>query len=202
VLLAHGNAGHVASRADWVHRLQTNHRLSVFIFDYRGYGRSEGDPTVKGVLEDATAARAKLCELAGVQDNDMFLMGESLGGAIVTQLAADSLPRGLILQSTFSSLRAVAEYHYPRLAWLVPRDRLNSLERIKEYPGPLFQSHGDADNTIPYDLGADLFDAAPGPKEFVTILGGSHNNWLTTEYLARMDQFIDRVNRAAVGRAN
>ena len=109
ILLAHGNAGHVASRARWLRYLQTRTKVSVFIFDYRGYGRSEGTPTVERAIKDATAARAKLCELAAIKDSEMLLMGESLGGAIVVQLAANSSPRGLILQSTFSSLRDLAD---------------------------------------------------------------------------------------------
>ncbi len=117
LLLSHGNAGHVASRAPWLRYLQTRVKVSVFMFDYRGYGRSEGTPTIEGVLQDATAARAKLCELADVKDSEMLLMGESLGGALVVQLAAESPPQGLILQSTFSSLRDVANVHYPKLSW-------------------------------------------------------------------------------------
>ena len=113
VLFAHGNAGHIAYSAPWLRYLQTKMRVSVFAFDYRGYGRSEGTPTVAGAIQDATAARAKLRELAGVKDAEMLLMGESLGGAIAVQLAADSAPQGLILQSTFSSLRDVAAVHYP-----------------------------------------------------------------------------------------
>ncbi|TWU02570.1 alpha/beta hydrolase [Stieleria varia] len=97
VLIAHGNAGHVASRAPWLRYLQSNAKLSAFMFDYRGYGRSEGTPTVDGVLQDAKAARAKLCELAKVSDSEMLLMGESLGGAVVVHLAADSAPQGLIV---------------------------------------------------------------------------------------------------------
>ncbi len=139
LLLAHGNGGHIASRTPWLRYLQNRARLSVFIFDYRGYGRSEGTPTVEGAIQDATAARAKLRELAAVKDSEMLLMGESLGGAIVVQLAVDSPPRGLILQSTFSSLRDVADVHYPKLSWLVPRKKLDSVAQIVRYRGPLLQ---------------------------------------------------------------
>lgn len=110
ILIAHGNAGHVASRAAWLKYLQTTLRVSTFMFDYRGYGRSEGTPSVEGVIKDAKAARKKLSELTGVKSSEMLLMGESLGGAIVVQLASDSAPRGLILQSTFSPLRDVADH--------------------------------------------------------------------------------------------
>jgi fermentation-respiration switch protein FrsA (DUF1100 family) len=193
ILIAHGNAGHVASRAPWVRYLQKEAQLSTFMFDYRGYGRSEGTPTVEGAIKDATAARAKLCELAKVRDAEMFLMGESLGGAIVVQLAADSPPRGLILQSTFSSLRDVAQVHYPKLSWLVPEKKLNSESRIAQYGGPLLQSHGRADRTIPFASAVRLFRAANEPKQLVTIDNADHNNWLTDEYLDQLDAFITRT---------
>ena len=193
LLIAHGNAGHIASRAPWLRYSQNRAKLSVFIFDYRGYGRGEGTPTVDGAIQDATAARAKLRELATVKDSEMFLMGESLGGAIVVQLAADSAPRGLILQSTFSSLRDVADVHYPKLSWLVPPTKLDSVSQIVRYRGPLLQSHGSVDQTIPFSSGEKLFRVANEPKQFVTIEGADHNNWLSDAYLERLDRFITRV---------
>jgi fermentation-respiration switch protein FrsA (DUF1100 family) len=196
VLAAHGNAGHVASRAPWLRHLQQRTGVSVFMFDYRGYGRSEGVPTVAGAIQDATAARAKLRELAAVKDSEMLLMGESLGGAIVIQLAAKSPPRGLILQSTFSSLRDVADVHYPRLSWLVPRNKLDSAAQITAFRGPLLQSHGTADRTIPFSSGQKLFRAANEPKEFAALESAGHNNWLTEDYLRRLDEFITRVSLA------
>lgn len=196
VLIAHGNAGHVASRAPWLRYLQTKAKVSVFMFDYRGYGRSEGIPSVEGAIQDANAARAKLSELASIKDSEMLLMGESLGGAIVVQLAADSPPRGLILQSTFSSLRDVADVHYPKLSWLVPRNKLDSATRIVRYHGPLLQSHGNVDRTIPFSSGEKLFRSANEPKQFVTIEYADHNNWLTDAYLQQLDGFIARVAQA------
>jgi fermentation-respiration switch protein FrsA (DUF1100 family) len=195
ILIAHGNAGSIASRASWLKYLQTKALVATFMFDYRGYGRSDGVPTVNGVLQDARAARAKLCQLTGTKDTEMFLMGESLGGAVVVQLAADSAPRGLILQSTFSSLRDVADFHYPKLSWLVPRMKLDSLTQIARYRGPLLQSHGDMDRTIPFDSGTKLFQAANEPKSLVTIQGADHNNWMTSDYLLRLDEFIASASR-------
>lgn len=197
ILIAHGNAGNVASRAPWLAYLQTKARVSTFLFDYRGYGRSEGTPTVKGALQDARAARARLRELAGVKDSEMLLMGESLGGAMVVHLAAESTPRALILQSTFSSLRDVADVHYPGLSWLVPSTKLDSATRIARYRGPLLQSHGTADRTIPLASGEKLFRAAKEPKAFVSVPGADHNNWLTPEYLQRLERFIDETSRPA-----
>ncbi|MHB0961391.1 MAG: alpha/beta hydrolase [Pirellulaceae bacterium] len=193
MLIAHGNAGHTAFRTPWLKYLQSQARVATFMFDYRGYGRSDGVPTVEGALDDARAARAKLRELAAIEDGTMLLMGESLGGAIVVQLAAESAPRGLILQSTFSSLKDVAAVHFPALSWLVPPGKLNSASQIGRYRGPLLQSHGTADDTIPMSCGEKLFRSAHEPKEFVKIAGAGHNNWLTQQYLTRLDKFITRL---------
>ncbi len=196
VLVAHGNAGHVASRAQWLKYLQSKARVSVFLFDYRGYGRSEGTPTVEGGIQDTKAARGKLRELAAIKDSDMLLMGESLGGALVVRSAAESPPRALILQSTFASLRDVANVHYPKLSWLVPKNKLDSKSQIVRYRGPLLQSHGNSDRTVPYSSGEELFRLANEPKQFVTIEHADHNNWLTEAYLKQLDGFIDRVSGA------
>ena len=193
ILLSHGNAGNLAGHASWLRYLQKQARVSVMIYDYRGFGRSEGKPTVEGVLQDATAARAKLCQLASVKDSELLLMGESLGGAIAVQLAAKSAPRGLILQSTFSSLKDVATVHYPKLAWLVPANKLNSAAAISQYHGPILQSHGDKDEIVPFHSGEKLFQAANEPKDLLTISNAGHNNWMCKDYLTRFDEFLERV---------
>jgi hypothetical protein len=193
LLYAHGNAGNVSHRAPLLARLQQQLRVSVLIFDYRGYGRSEGIATVEGILRDARAARALLAEHAGVHESEIVLMGRSLGGAVAVQLAAEARPRGLILESTFSTLRDVAAVHYPKLAWLVPADKLDSAAQITRFQGPLLQSHGDADRTIPYDLGQKLFRAAGEPKQFVTIPHGDHNHPQSAEYYEQLDRFLDSL---------
>lgn len=190
ILIAHGNGGHLASRVEWLKNLQSNLRVSTFLFDYRGYGRSEGTPTVEGAINDAKAARKKLSQLTKLKDSEMLLMGESFGGAIVVQLAAESAPRGLILQSTFSSLRDIADHHYPKLSWLVPKNKLDSVKAISAVRAPLLLSHGTADNTIPLALGEKLFTAANEPKTLVLVQGAGHNNWLTEDYRHQLDTFI------------
>lgn len=193
VLMTHGNAGHVADRARLLRYLQSKARVAVFFFDYRGYGKSEGTPTVEGVLDDARAARSQLQWMASIKDSEMLLMGESLGGALAVQLAAESDPRGLILQSTFSSLRDVANVHFPALSWLVPEDKLNSCSAIQRYSGPLLQSHGTADRTIPLPLAEKLFAAGKEPKQFIRIPRADHNNWITDDYLGHLNSFIEKT---------
>jgi fermentation-respiration switch protein FrsA (DUF1100 family) len=193
VLYAHGNGGNLSDRGHLLAYLQDHLRVSVLIFDYRGYGRSEGTPSVAGILQDARAARAFLARHAGVKESEIVLMGRSLGGAVVAQLAGEKPPRGLVLESTFSSLREVASHHYPRLAWLVPANKLDSVAQLGRYHGPLLQSHGQADRTIPYALARKLFRAANEPKQFVTIPGGDHNDPQTAEYYKELDRFLDTL---------
>lgn len=193
ILFAHGNAGNLSHRAPLLVDLHHKLRVSVMIFDYRGYGRSEGSPSVPGVIEDGRAARAALAEQAGVEEKDIVLMGRSLGGAVVAQLAGEAPARGLILESTFSSLRDVAAHHYPMFAWLVSRNRLNSVSAIGQFEGPLLQSHGDADRVVPYSLGRRLYEAANEPKRFVTIPGGDHNDPPTSRYYDELDLFLDSL---------
>jgi fermentation-respiration switch protein FrsA (DUF1100 family) len=190
LLYAHGNAGNLSFDARVLQFFQKELRLSVLTFDYRGYGKSEGTPTVEGVLKDTRAARKILAERAKVKETDMVLLGRSLGGAVVCQLAGESAPRALILECSFSSLRDVAEHHYGDLAAIVPKDKLDSAAKLAAYKGPLLQSHGDADKVIPLKLGKKLFEAAKGTKEFVQIAGGGHNDAYTAQYRAKVEQFI------------
>ena len=191
VLFAHGNGGNLSDRADIGYLLSNRLGASVLMFDYRGYGRSEGDPTIPGVLDDAHAARRWLAERAGVSESQIVLMGESLGGGVMVQLAAHDGARALILENTFSSLADVGAVHYP---WLPVRfvlgDKLDSAAVIAKYHGPLLQIHGDADQIIPMTLGRKLFDAANEPKRWVMIPGADHNDPRTKQAAKVLDDFL------------
>ena len=190
LLYAHGNAGNISHRSHLLLRLQKS-GISTFVFDYRGYGRSDGRASKEGLLQDARAARTQLATLAGVKESEIVLMGRSLGGAVVVQLAAEASPKGLILESTFSSLIDVASHHYPRLSWLVNPKSFDSVSALPQYKGPLLQSHGDADGMIPLRLGEKLFHAANHPKRFVLIPKGKHNSPQSEEYYRIFNRFIN-----------
>jgi len=199
VLYCYGNAGHLAGRAELVAFLRDRYRVSIFIFDYRGYGRSEGEPNEKGILADARAARAWLADQAGIDADQVVLMGRSLGGAVAVDLAADGGASGLILESTFTSMTDLAAHHYPFLpVRLLLRTRLDSVDKIGRYDGPLLQSHSPADEVVPYELGQRLFEASPSDqKRFVVIEGAAHNDPhrhpVFTEYYEALEPFFDQL---------
>ena len=194
VLFCHGNAGNLSDRAGVVRLLHDRIGISVMIFDYRGYGRSEGQPSEAGILQDAQAARRWLAKRAGVDEGDVVLMGRSLGGGVAVDLAAADGARGLVLESTFTSLPDVAGKLMPWVpAKLLMQTRLNSLAKIGNYRGPLLQSHGDADRLIPYEFGQRLFANANQPKTFVRIPGGDHNDPQTAEYYRALEKFLTEL---------
>lgn len=194
VLFCHGNGGNLTHREDLMWAMQRYVGASVLVFDYRGYGRSEGSPSEQGVLSDARAARAWLAQRTGIAEKDVVLMGESLGGAVAVDLAANDGARALVLEDTFSSLPDVAAVHYPWLPvrWLM-RSRLDSLAKISKYHGPLLMVHGDADSIVPYALGEKLFAAANEPKQWIREPDYDHNDPRSTEFLDQLKKFLSAL---------
>jgi fermentation-respiration switch protein FrsA (DUF1100 family) len=193
-LFMHGNAGNITMLAQSLAVLNYRHRLAIMTFDYRGFGRSEGSPSEEGVLQDARAARKWLAERKHVPEKEIVLFGVSLGGAVAVDLAAKDGARGLVLASTFTSLPDVGSHHVP---WIPTRllmtERLNSLQKIKRYHGPLLYAHGDVDTVVPYELGVKLYDAAPGPKRFFRIRGGEHLDPMPDEYRVALEDFLQSL---------
>ncbi len=175
VLLCHGNAGNVGDRV--LHaRLLSTAGFDVLLFDYRGYGRSSGRPSEEGTYRDARAARRALLRQSEVDESRVFYLGESLGGAVALALALESPPKGLILQSTFTSVRDMSRLHYPFIpAALVP-DAYPTLRLIGGLQAPLLVLHGERDDIVPPSHGHALFDAAPDPKELRVFPRAGHND--------------------------
>jgi uncharacterized protein len=191
VLFLHGTAGNVTYFRRHLRLFRDDLNTAVLSFDYRGYGKSEGQPSEAGVIEDARAARRWLANRCGVAERDVILVGHSLGGGIATELASQDGARGLVLWNTFTSLPDVAKSHAP----FVPlrslmRNQLDSHAKIGNYSGPLLQTHGDADYVIPFEQGRKLFAAANEPKEFIPVPGGGHNDPPSREFLAALNRFL------------
>jgi fermentation-respiration switch protein FrsA (DUF1100 family) len=163
------------------------------LFDYRGYGRSAGKPDERGTYLDARAARAALLREPITDAARLIYLGESLGGAVALALALEAPPRGLVLQSTFTSVRDMGRLHYPFLPPAIVPDAYPSLRRIQELKAPLLVLHGDRDDIVPLSHGQALFAAAPEPKRLRVFPRMGHNDLVVlagSEYAAAIADWV------------
>ena len=178
--------------ADVVSQLSEALDASIFIFDYRGYGHSEGSPTEAGCIADGLAAQRWLAQRIGKQPSDVVVMGRSIGGSIATAVAAKQGAKALVLINAFSRMTDVAAQHYPWLpVRLVMKNRYDSVARIRDYRGPVFQSHGTDDWIVPIRFGRELFEAAPTTqKRFVELSDYGHNDPEPDRYFRELRSFL------------
>ena len=176
LLWFHGNAGNLSHRLDNIQRL-TPLNLNIFIFDYRGYGRSEGEPDEQGIYMDSQAAYNKVLTMDWVSIESLFLFGRSLGGICAVETAVNNPARGLILESVFTSASDMSRKVFPLipLGWAL-RSRLDAVGKVPHLQLPKLFLHGTQDEIVPYDLGRKLFDHAGEPKTFYDIEGAGHND--------------------------
>lgn len=196
LVLSHGNGGNIAYRYLLMRSL-LHHKFNVLMYDYRGYGRSDGTPGEDGIYKDGIAFYDYASTLPEVNPKRMFLWGTSLGGAVATEVATKRKAAGLILESTFTSARDVAHLLYPFLPiGSFVRSQFNTIEKIKSLRLPLLVMHGSLDEILPFSLGRRLFAAANEPKEFYEIPGARHNDTFFVggdEYFNRVDRFIEKA---------
>ena len=194
LLFCHGNAGNIADRLESFVLFQ-DLRLSVFIFDYRGYGASEGKPTEQGTYLDATAAWDYLVKERQIPPSQIVLFGRSLGGAVAAWLAVEQAPAALILESTFTSVPDMGARLYPFLpVRLLARIHYNTKDRIRQVKCPVLVVHSPQDEIVPYAFGRKLFELANPPKEFLEITGSHNDGFLTSgrRYSDGLDAFLSR----------
>lgn len=175
LLFCHGNAGNITHRLDSLFLFHTL-GYSVLIFDYRGYGRSEGKPSEAGLYMDVEAAWDYLVQTRRIPAADIVLFGRSLGAAVAAWLATRQNPGGLILESAFTSIPDMAAELYPLLParWLC-KMRFATEDFLLHVSCPVLIVHSTEDEMIPFVHGERLFAAARPPKEFLRMQG-SHNS--------------------------
>jgi len=176
LLFAHGNGGNISHRVDIAARF---HRegFSVFLFDYRGYGKSKGEPTEKGTYKDAEGALQYVQEKLGIPTSRIVSVGESMGGAIVVELSTRYRFRAAVLIACPTSLFEVRSH-------LAPGHPMNekfvgiydsSIKMVK-VRSPILIIHGDRDELVPFKHGKELFQKANAPKVFYRVQGAGHND--------------------------
>lgn len=193
ILFLHGNAQEVYS---WslVREDLAPLRTRMLLIDYHGYGKSGGSPSERALYLDGETALAWLRE-RGVAEEDVIVFGKSLGGAVACHLARGRRFRALILESTFTSLKAVARKLFPLLPESAPLgEEYRSVEKIGTTMSPVLVIHGDADELIPVEEGIRLYEAAPHPKELYLVRGAGHNDVSIVaggEYSSRISRFLE-----------
>jgi uncharacterized protein len=194
-LYLHGNGGNLSNRPEAVRDLPAA-GSSVLLLDYRGYGRSAGTPTLRGIRRDADAGYDYLTQ-QGYQTRQIVIHGESLGCAVAVDLAARHPCAALILQSPFTSLSDMAARVVPVIGPLFVRG-FDSRRKIAEVHAPVWIIHGDQDRTVPYAMGRALFEAAQQPKAFWTVERAGHDDLVEVAgplYRERMREFYASLPR-------
>jgi fermentation-respiration switch protein FrsA (DUF1100 family) len=179
LLWFHGNAGNIGDRVDNIGYLHRVLRANVFIFDYRGYGQSQGsrgDLSEEATYRDGEGALAYLRSRPDVTGPRLVYFGRSLGAAIAVELARAQPPAGLILETAFTTLKDVARVHYPFVPLWFLRTKYESLRKMSEIRVPLLILHGDRDEVVPLEQAHRLYAAANEPKRLYVIRGASHND--------------------------
>ena len=198
ILFCHGNAGNIGDRVEIIelfHRIG----LNVFIFDYRGYGKSQGSPSEKGLYSDAQTAFEYLIEKRKLTERSIVVYGKSIGGNVAVDLCSKVKPAALISDSAFTSAVDMGKKLFPFLPvkWLISV-KYDALSKIKNIFIPKLIIHAEDDEIIPFQHGRRLFEATPEPKEFYSVRGG-HNDGIFLDkkgFIQRINAFIQKyLNR-------
>ncbi len=180
IIFAHGNAGTMGDR---VMRLRFLHDLglNVLIFDYRGYGRSQGNSTEKGVYLDAQAAYDYLQNRSDIDHDRIIAYGASLGGVVMIDLATQRRVAALIVESSLTSAKDMAQRIYPFLPSFLMSIRFDSISKIYKIIIPKLFMHSPQDHIVPFGMGRKLYEMAVDPKEFLVIHGGHNDGALISD---------------------
>jgi len=180
LLFCHGNGGNMAHRLDSI-SIFHNLGLNCFIFDYRGYGDSQGKPGEEGTYTDAMAAYKWLTEEKKIPPENIIIFGRSLGGCIAAQLAGKVEAGGLIVESAFTSYVDIGKEYYPYMPvrWFA-RFAYRTIDYIRDVYCPVMLIYSGNDEIVPFKFGLELYEAANEPKEFIEIFGGHNDCFLVS----------------------
>lgn len=196
LILLHGNGGNISHRLELI-SIFHDIGLNVFIFDYRGYGKSQGITTEKGTMLDGLAAYNYVRNL-GTDPECIILLGRSLGANIAIELATMINTGILISEGGFTSVMDIAKDLYGiRPPGFLIHNKYNALEKVSKVTTPTLIIHGESDEIIPIMHGLILYEEANEPKEFFEIKGGHNDGFILTgeEYYTRIEEFINKYSK-------
>jgi len=180
IIFAHGNAGNMSDRLFKI-KFFYDLGLNVFIFDYRGYGKSEGKPSEAGIYLDAQGAYDYLQSQGRVSMNNIILYGASIGGVVVIDLATRRHAALLVVDSSITNARDMVKIFYPFLPSFFLSLKFDSINKVRALKVPKLFIHSPDDEVVPYWVGQKLFETAAEPKEFLEIHGGHNDGSLAVD---------------------
>ncbi len=196
ILFCHGNAGNIADRLPMVRNFH-NMGLNVFIFDYRGFGKSQGFPSEKGTYLDALGAWDYLVKIKKEKPQNIILYGRSLGGAIASYLAKQKSPGALILEATFTSLKDIGQERMPLfpIRW-ISEFKYDTLSYISDLEMPVLVIHSREDEIIPFSHGQELFRRLGTKKQFLEITGSHNSGYFSSKerYNTGVKEFLSKIS--------
>lgn len=197
----HGNAGNISHRLENLSLIREYLGVNIFLFDYRGYGWSEGEVSEEGTYRDADAALVHILSRQDVDPAKIVLFGRSMGCAVAVDLAYRNELCALIIESPFTSISDMARKAVPLLpigAFI--HTKYDSLSKIGSVSCPVLVIHGDQDEVVPIEFGWRLYQAANEPKEFYTIVDSGHNDTYAVGgegYFSELTAFLAKLNKPA-----
>ncbi|MBX9686163.1 MAG: alpha/beta fold hydrolase [Candidatus Obscuribacterales bacterium] len=198
LLFNHGSGGNIGECLLSVKRF-LDHGLSVFVYDYRAFGKSQGQKSVAGTLDDSEAAYNYLVEELKVDPNKLIIYGMSYGGATACHLAEKKAASALILESSFASLLSAARKRMPYFQaypeFLAANPPLDNSLALKHKTMPLLIIHGANDPVIPVSEAEENFKAASNPKRILVLKHSGHfvSDLDMTSYQSELASFFRRL---------
>jgi fermentation-respiration switch protein FrsA (DUF1100 family) len=194
VLFCHGNAGNISHRLDSIRIFHTL-GLDVLIFDYRGYGQSDGNPSEKGTYLDAQSALDYLVQIRDIPPHKIILFGRSLGGAVAAEIALRNNAGALIVESAFTSVPDLGTRYFPFFpVRYISRFHYSTIDKVDKICIPKLFIHSRDDDLIPYHHGKALYEKAALPKAFLEIQGDHNEGFLLSGdvYIEGLDNFLSK----------
>lgn len=206
ILFFHGNAGNLSDNLEYI-KLLHGQGFPIFIFDYRGYGKSDGEPSRENDLYQDARGAVSYLEGRGWRHQRMIFFGQSLGAAVALQTALESPPEGLVMESSFTCMKDMARHLSPigyyTVGWWGIDLTFDNLDKIASVGVPLLLIHGEDDEIAPVEMTMRLFERAVQPKMLHIISGGGHCNVFTldsTAYLAAWSRYLQAISLRTAAR--
>ena len=207
IMICHGNEGNISDMSKLI-KLLLQAGASVFIFDYQGYGVSDGSPSIKGICQDALTVYDWLVKKQRLDPKTIVLYGESMGASVVCWLMQQRTVAGAILQSASTNMRRIAHETFPVLGcfphFLFPRPYFDNIAALRSKPCPLLVIHGSKDKMVSPEHAKNIFAAAREPKRMALLPNTAHeeiDDRDTGYFCQAVGEFLSSLKQRAMVRS-